>query len=227
MADVEDEPDPKSTGSKEKEPRRRDPEGTRRAILEAAKSEFCQHGLTGARIERITRKSRSNTRMIYHYFGSKEGVYLAVLESIYGEIRKQEQQLDLSHAEPIEGVRRLVLFTFDYFANRGDFIALISNENILKAKYLKRLPSILAMTVPLVDAIHSLLDRGVAAGVFREGIDPIQLYVSIVAQSQLHISNRHTLSVLFNADLRDADWLAERRAHTLDLILRYLRTDVP
>lgn len=212
-----------STASDAARPARpRDPERTRRAILDAARSEFCQHGLTGARIERITRRSRTNTRMIYHYFGNKEGLYLAVLESVYGEIRKQEQALDLGRAEPGEGIRRLVLFTFDFFAARSDFIALIMNENILRARFLKRLPSIQAMTVPLVEAIRDLLARGEAEGVFRGGVDPVQLYVSIVAQSQVHISNRFTLSVLFHADLGDPDWLAARRAHTLEMILSHL-----
>ncbi len=202
--------------------RPRDPERTRRAILDAAKSEFCQHGLTGARIERITRKSHSNTRMIYHYFGNKEGLYLAVLESVYGAIRKQEQALDLAEADPVEGIRRLVGFTFDFFGSHSDFIALISAENIQRARFLKRLPSIQAMTTPLVEAIRDLLRRGQEKGLFRHDVDPVQLYVSIVAQSQLHISNRHTLSVLFDRDLRDGDWLAARRAHTMDLILSYL-----
>jgi len=202
--------------------RTRAPERTRAAILAAAKDEFCRFGLPGARIERISRKSRTNTRMIYHYFGNKEGLYLAVLESVYGEIRRQEGQLDLSGAGPVEGMRRLILFTFDFFAARRDFIALISNENILRARYLRRLPSIQAMTVPLVGAIRDLLERGHAAGEFRGGVDPVQLYVSIVAQSQLHISNRFTLSVLFDEDLSDADWLAARRAHVLDMILSYL-----
>ena len=203
-------------------PRTRDPERTRRAILDAAKAEFCLHGLTGARIERITRRSRSNARMIYHYFGNKEGLYLAVLESVYGEIRRQEQRLDLARMEPVEGMKRLIHFTFDFFAARSDFIALISAENIQKGRYLKRLPSIQSMTLPLIDSIRHLLERGSAAGVFRAGVDPVQFYVSIVAQSQLHISNRHTLSVLFNKDLSDQDWLAERRRHTLELMLGYL-----
>ena len=210
------------TGKPEPAARTRDPERTRRAILAAAKSEFCQHGLTGARVERITRKSHSNTRMIYHYFGNKEGLYLAVLEAVYGEIRTQEQALDLSRADPVEGIRRLVGFTFDFFASRGDFIALISAENIQRARCLKRLPSIQAMTTPLVETIRDLLKRGEAQGLFRTDVDPVQLYVSIVAQSQLHISNRHTLSVLFDQDLRDPDWLAARRAHTMDIFLTYL-----
>ena len=206
-------------------PQTRDPERTRRTILDAAKSEFCQHGLKGARIERITKKSRSNPRMIYHYFGNKEGLYLAVLESVYGEIRKQEQKLDLSEKDPITGMRHLILFTFDFFATRSDFIALINNENILRGRFLKRLPSIQAMTNPLIDTIRGLLERGHIEGVFRGGVDAVQLYVSIVAQSQLHISNRYTLSVLFNKDLTDNEWLADRREHTLDLILGYLTSE--
>ena len=202
--------------------RTRDPERSRQAILSAAKAEFCQHGLTGARVERISRRSRTNPRMIYHYFGNKDGLYLAVLESVYGEIRKLERQLELTARPPVEGMERLIGFTFDFFASRSDFIALIANENILKAKYLKRLPSIQAMTVPLVDSIRDLLARGVRDGVFREGVDPVQLYVSIVAQSQLHISNRHTLSVLFDRDLAAPDWIAARRAHTIEMLLAYL-----
>lgn len=202
--------------------RTRDPARSRQAILAAAKAEFCQHGLTGARVERISRRSRTNPRMIYHYFGNKDGLYLAVLESVYGEIRKLEQQLELTARPPVEGMERLIGFTFDFFASRGDFIALIAGENILKAKYLKRLPSIQAMTVPLVDAIRDLLARGAREGVFRQGVDPVQLYVSIVAQSQLHISNRHTLSVLFDQDLSAPDWIAARRAHTIEVLLAYL-----
>lgn len=208
-------------------PRPRDPERTRRAILEAAREEFCSHGLNGARIERITRRSRENTRMIYHYFGNKEGLYLAVLEAVYGEIRKQEQQLDLAAADPVEGMRRLILFTFDFFATRSDFLALISSENIQRGRFLKRLPSIQALTLPLVEAIRDLLGRGHRQGLFRGDVDAVQFYVSIVAQSQLHISNRFTLSVLFDEDLTDAAWLAARREHTLALLLRFLTSNPP
>lgn len=207
--------------------RPRDPKRSRQAILGAAKSEFCQYGFTGARVERISTRSRTNPRMIYHYFGNKEGLYLAVLESVYGEIRKREHELDLASAKPVEGMRRLISFTFDFFAGRSDFIALISNENILKGKYLKRLPSIQAMTVPLVGSIRDLLERGRREGVFRAGIDPVQLYVSIVAQSQLHISNRFTLSVLFDQDLADAAWLAARKAHTVEMLIAYLTSADP
>ncbi|MFZ1727275.1 MAG: TetR/AcrR family transcriptional regulator [Albidovulum sp.] len=212
----------KQPDRKQADIRRRDPDRTRRAILDAARAEFCQHGFNGARVERISRRSKSNMRMIYHYFGNKEGVYLSVLESAYSDIRSQELQLDLAHSAPLEGMRRLILFSFDFFATRSDFIALINTENILKGRFLKRLPSIQAMSVPLIDAIRDLLGRGEKEGVFRTGIDPLQFYVSIVAQSQLHISNRYTLSVLFNQDLTDQDWLKTRREHTTEMLLAYL-----
>ena len=202
--------------------RTRDPERSRRAILDAAKDEFCRYGLTGARVERISKRSRTNARMIYHYFGNKEGLYLTILEAVYSEIRSQEQKLDLASAEPVEGMRRLIAFTFDFFASRGDFIALIANENILQARYLKQLKSIEATTVPLIEAIRDLLQRGESAGIFRASVDPVQLYVSIVAQSQLHISNRHTLSVLFDKNLADPAWLKARRVHTVEMLISYL-----
>ncbi len=213
---------PKLRNKKQIELRRRDPDQTRRAILEAARTEFCQHGFNGARIERISRRSKTNMRMIYHYFGNKEGMYLSVLESVYSDIRNQELELDLAAKPPLDAMRRLVLFSFDFFATRSDFIALISTENILKARFLKRLPSIQAMSVPLLDAIRDMLYRGESEGTFRSGIDPLQLYVTIVAQCQLHISNRYTLSVLFNQDLNDKEWLRERREHTVEIILAYL-----
>jgi AcrR family transcriptional regulator len=202
--------------------RTRDPERSRRAILEAARSEFCEHGFTGARTERIARASKTNIRMIYHYFGNKEGLYLAVLGSVYGEIRKGEQELEFARLAPVDGMRRLILFTFDFFAARRDFVALIANENILRARFLERLPGVQAMTLPLIGAIGDLLRRGERQGLFRAGVDPVQFYLSIVAQSQLHVSSRFTLSVLFNQDLSDPTWLEQRRAHTLDLLLSYL-----
>jgi TetR/AcrR family transcriptional regulator len=212
----------KQSKRKQTEIRSRDPDRTSRAILDAARVEFCQHGFNGARIERISRRSKSNMRMIYHYFGNKEGVYLSVLESVYSDIRNQELKLDLANSAPLEGMRRLILFSVDFFAKRSDFIALISTENILKGRFLKRLPSIQAMSTPLIDAIRVLLHRGEKEGVFQAGIDPLQFYVSIVAQSQLHISNRYTLSILFNQDLTDQDWLRARREHTVEMLLTYL-----
>lgn len=201
---------------------KRNAERSKAAILQAATEEFCTHGFPGARVERIALRSKANMRMLYHYFGNKEGLYMAVLESVYGQIRSEEQKLDLKNMPPVEGMRRLTLFTFDFFAQHPHFVALINNENILNGRFLGRSERIKAMTVPLVESIEDLLQRGRAEGVFRDGIDAIQLYVSIVAQSQIHISNRHTLSILFDRDLDDPEWLAQRRAHAETLIMDYV-----
>ncbi len=202
--------------------RERNAKKSRQAILNAAKSEFCLYGFSGARVERIARKSKANMRMIYHYFGSKEGVYLAVLETIYGEIREGENKLDLTHAEPLEGIRKLIGFTFDFFAARRDVLALINSENTMKGRFLKRLPHVQAMTLPLVETIRGILDRGQGQGVFRGDVDPVQLYVSIVALSQLHLLSQFTLSVIFAQDLSDPDWLAQRRVHIERMLVSYL-----
>lgn len=202
--------------------RKRDPARSREAILAAATAEFCRHGLDGARVERIAEASRTNMRMLYHYFGSKADLYLAVLERVYAEIRAEEQRLNLTGLAPVEGMRRLVDFTFSFFGRRTDFVALMNNENLLGAQHLKRSRRVPELTQPLVGAIEDLLRRGRQQGVFRGDVDPVQLYVSIVAQSYFHVSNRHTLSVLFGRDLGAAEWTEARRIHARDLILAYL-----
>jgi len=202
--------------------RQRDPEKSRARILKAATDEFCAHGFNGARVERIARKSCANMRMLYHYFGSKEGLYLAALDKVYSEIRSEERKLNLGAFDPVAGMLELVCFTFDFFATHPEFVGLINNENLMKGRFLKKSPKIRAMTIPLVETIEDLLKRGVAAGVMRPDIEPIQLYISIVAQSQLHISNRYTLSAIFDRDLGDREWLRERRRHAQGLILGYL-----
>jgi TetR/AcrR family transcriptional regulator len=203
--------------------RSRDPVRSKAAILETAIQEFCQHGYSGARIERIARGSNSNMRMIYHYFGNKEGLYLAVLESAYLRIREQEKKLDLVHAEPVEGIRTLIRFTFDFFRSNKDVLALINHENTLKGRFLRKLPTVRKMTPPLVAAIGDLLKRGHRQGHFRGSVDAIQFYVSLVALSQLHILNRYTLSTIFNKDLSAAGWIAERRSHIENILMSYLR----
>jgi TetR/AcrR family transcriptional regulator len=206
--------------------RSRDPVKSKQVILQAASAEFCQHGFSGARIERIATKSKSNMRMIYHYFGSKEGVYLAALEAAYARIRNQELTLDLTQAEPLEGIRTLIGFTFDFFATNTDVIALINNENTLKGRFLRKLTNVQAMTLPLIASISNMLERGNRQGIFRSGVDPLQFYVSLVSLSQLHILNRYTLSIIFDQNISDSGWLKQRRAHVEDVLLAYL-TSVP
>jgi AcrR family transcriptional regulator len=202
--------------------RGRDPVKSKQTILQTATDEFCQHGFSGARVETIAAKSRSNMRMIYHYFGNKEGLYLAVLEAAYARLRNREHALDLDRASPVDGIRALIRFTFDFFAANQDVLALINSENTQKGRFLRKLPNVRAMTVPLINSISVLLKSGLQQKRFRPGIDAIQFYVSLVALSQLHILNRHTLSVIFDKDITDAIWLKERRDHVEDVLMGYL-----
>jgi len=201
----------------------RDPERTRAAILAAATQEFTAKGLTGARVDAIAKRARVNKRMIYHYFGGKDGLYLAVLEATYEAIRNAELALHLTDRDPVEGMCELVLFTWRYFLAHPEFLSLLGTENLHKAAYLKRSRRIRELHSPLVGMISSLLARGVKARVFRAGVDPVELYVTIAALGFFYLSNRHTLSTIFGRDLAAPRSITARGDHIVDVVLNYLK----
>lgn len=205
--------------------RARDPARTRAAILAAARAEFSEHGLEGARIDAIARRAATNKRMLYHYFGNKEGLYCAVLAEAYREIRQGERALQLDQYDPVEAMARLVRFTFRHFLECPWFIALLTNENLMRARYLRTLPEMHGLHSPLVDQIRKLIRRGAQSGIFRDDVDPVQLYISIAGISYFFFSNRYTLSAIFGRDLGSVGERAARRQHVIDLILGYLRPD--
>ena len=181
--------------------RRRDPDRTRELILEAATVELAGKGIGGARVDAIAARAGANKRMIYHYFGDKQRLYLAVLERIYAELRDAEAALRLERLEPRLAMRRLVEFSFDYCAGHPHFIRLLDNENLHEARNLKRSAAIRRRNSPLVGMIGDLLKRGEAAGAFRPGVDPVQLYISIAALGYFYFANIHTLSEVFGMKL--------------------------
>lgn len=205
-------------------PIKRDAAATRDRVLKAAIAEFCRYGYDGARTDRVARRSGSNIRMIYHYFGSKERLYLAVLERVYSEVRTKEAALNLRDHEPVEGMLALVDFTFAHLLDHPEFIELIRNENLLRGRYLKKSRFVPEAALPLVSAMKDLLSRGVRQGVFRDDVDPVQLYVSILSLCFVHLSNRYTLSIMFRKDLSDTRWLAQRRRHIRGIIETFLTT---
>lgn len=201
----------------------RDPEGTKSAILAAATREFMEKGFGGARIDAIAAHARINKRMLYHYYGGKEALYLAVLEETYASIRLAEAKLDLLHREPAEGLRELVQFTFRYFLEHPEFISLLGTENLLQAKFLKTSERIVAMNSPLIDELRGVLERGAKAGVFRKNADPLDVYITMAALSFFPLSNRWTLSTVFGRDVgskKEGDRWAE---HISDVLLRSLK----
>ena len=201
----------------------RDAERTRAAILDAATQEFARHGLSGARVDRIAIKADINKRMLYHYFGGKEALFLAVLEATYARIRTAETTLSLLDVAPEESVRRLVEFTWRYYLEHPEFIPLLNNENLYRARHLKRSPSLKAMNSPLIDTLAQVLGRGRRDGVFRPGVDALQLYVSIASLAYFFLSNNHTLSAIFGRDLATPAARRARLAHMTAMVLGYLR----
>ena len=200
----------------------RDSERSRAAILDAATVEFTTHGYGGASVNEVAARASINKRMIYHYFGSKEGLWLAVLEATYQKIRDAERELELSHLSPHEAMRRLVLFTFDYFLANPEFISLLNTENMLRARHLHGSTQVRRIHSPHVASLRDLLARGAATGDFRVDVDPVQIYISIAALSYFYFSNQHTLGVIFQRDLMGASELELRRAHVADMIMEYL-----
>lgn len=211
---------PAAAGARRRRPR--DAAATADRILQAAIAEFADNGFNGARMDAIARRADANMRMLYHYFGSKNALYLAVLETVFGDIRTQEQRLNLNDLAPLPAMMKLFDFTFAHFAANPLFIRILASENLLGGKHLKKSKRVSILSSPLMVAMREVLARGVAEGVFRASIDPLQLYVTMVALSYFHISNAPTLSHLFSANLTSARWRAERRAHAREMVLAYL-----
>ena len=192
-------------------------------ILDVATSEFAEKGLSGARIDKIAAATQTSKRMIYYYFGSKEGLYLAVLEESYRRMRSIEAQLDLDELPPEEALRRLVGFTFDHHLGNPGYIRLVMSENMERASHLAQSKIIRELNVPAIGAVEKLYARGVAAGVFRAGLDPIDIHASISALTFFNVSNQHTFGLIFKGDTHSEPALATRRGSIIDMLVRFLR----
>jgi AcrR family transcriptional regulator len=208
---------------KKKTTRTNDPERTQANILAVAEAEFGEKGLAGARIDEIAAATNTSKRMIYYYFGSKEGLYLAVLEEAYRRVRDVEAELHLQDLTPEEALRRLVAFTFDHHLHHENYIRLVMSENIHRGEYLAQSPRIQELNVPAIAAIKNLYERGVKAGTFRKGLNPIDIHASISALSFFNVSNRHTFSLIFKLDMNSPTYITARREHVVEMIVRFVR----
>ncbi|MGH8782694.1 TetR/AcrR family transcriptional regulator [Paraburkholderia sp.] len=214
-------PDPDSPPSGGR--RKYDPEQTKRNILDVATQEFSAMGLTGARVDAIAERTSTTKRMLYYYFGSKEGLYEAVLDKVYGDIRALEQDLHVSELDPIEGLRTLVEFTFDYHDRHRDFVRLVTIENIHGAKYIEQLKSFKSRNASVIDTIEDLLARGVAAGEFRADIDAIDLHLLISSLCFHRVGSRHTFGAAFGRDPSHPRLRARHREMIVDATLRLVK----
>ena len=208
---------------KRETPRTNDPERTKANIMEVAAAEFGEKGLAGARIDVIAAATQTSKRMIYYYFGSKEGLYLAVLEESYRRVRDIESELHLQDLEPEQALRLLVAFTFDHHLNHENYIRLVMSENINRGQYLAQSKNIHELNVPAIAAIRHLYQRGVKSGVFRPGLDAVDIHASISALSFFNVSNRHTFGLIFKLDTRSPAYIAHRRDSVIEMIVRFMR----
>ena len=214
---------PRATRPAAAKPRVNDPDRTMADILDVATREFAAKGLTGARIDEIADRTRTSKRMIYYYFGSKEGLYVAVLEEAYRRIRSIESRLNLGDLPPEEALRKLVAFTFDYQVANPDFIRLVMTENIHNGEFLARSKTVQDLNVPAIEAVRAVYERGVADGTFRDQLDPLDLHMSISALCFFTVSNRHTFSLIFERNVGSAAALAARRDSIVEMVARFVR----
>jgi TetR/AcrR family transcriptional regulator len=204
-------------------PQRRDPAATRKKLLTAARREFASSGLAGARVDEIAARAGVNKQLVYHYFGDKDALYLAVLEWVYEEIRAQERELNLEGLPPEQAIKKLIESSFDYLAAHPDFIVLLNDENRGGARHVRGSRKLEAMHSPLVSLVSTTLSQGVKAGIFRRGINPVHLYISIAGLSYFYFSNTPTLSAIFGKDLSSRAARQARRKHVVDLVMHSLR----
>jgi TetR/AcrR family transcriptional regulator len=201
----------------------RDPERTKQRILTVASDEFANKGYDGARVDEIVRRSKVSKNLIYYYFGSKEELFIAVLESAYVNLREQQDALGLNAIPPKDAIRKLVADLFHYWRNSRAFIGFLTSENFHKAKHIKKSKFAPNAYHKLIESLSAVLDAGVKQGVFRDEVDPINLYISISGLSYQYFSNQYTLSFVLNKDLTSQEALESRLKHTEDVILGYLR----
>jgi AcrR family transcriptional regulator len=219
--------DPPSTELNKEVGRTNDPARTMAGILEVATHEFADKGLTGARIDAIAAATRTSKRMIYYYFGSKDGLYLAVLEEAYRRMRAIESDLHLDDLPPIDALQKLVEFTYDHHRDNEDFIRLVMNENIQRGDYLRQSQSIQQLNSKAIESVREVYDRGVLQGVFRGGLDPVDIHSAISAFTFFNVSNRHTFGLIFQDRSSQEKATTLKRGHVVELILRFVSHSIP
>lgn len=202
--------------------RTRDADATKARILSAAKAEFARLGLGGARVDEIAEKAEANKRMIYHYFGNKEDLFAAVLEDVYLDIRTAEQELKLDDLPPDQAMETLVRFTWDYYLENPEFIRLVNSANLHKGKHLEGADKVKLASQRYIALIQSILDRGVAVGLFRAGVDAGQLNITIAAIGYYYLTNRFSGEILFARDYMTEKALEDRLAFNIDTVMRII-----
>ena len=202
---------------------RRDPKRTRQRIVRCATAEFAKRGYDGARIDGIVNRLGISKNLLYHYFKSKEELFIVVMEQAYDEMRRCHRDMQLVDLEPVDAMALLVSYTFQHFIDKPEIINLLNSENIHQARHITKSKQIKTLYNPLLDAIRVILEKGQESGNFRSNVDPMELYISISGLGYFYLSNRHTLSTIFHRKLATPEGLRKRHQHIIDVIMGYLR----
>jgi AcrR family transcriptional regulator len=201
------------------------PEANRGRILAAATTEFASRGFEGASMDAIAARTQTTRALINYYFGSKERLYLAVLERVYAEIREAENELEVEHLAPVDAIRRIVEFTYDYYVDHQYFVRLVVAENQAKGRHIKHCPSLRTVNRPIVDMLGAVIARGQAGGVFRRGVDPVDVHMAIAALGIFNVANQYTFGSLFQAEMGAKGDVPRRRATVAEIVLRWLEPE--
>jgi len=198
------------------------PEANRARILGAATVEFASRGFKGASMDAIAARTNTTRALINYYFGGKEKLYLAVLERVYAEIRAAEIELDLDHLPPVEAIRCIVEFTYNYYVEHEDFVRLVVAENQAKGRHMKKSAAMRTVNRPIVETLGAVITRGQADGTFRADVDPIDVHMSIAALGMFNVTNQYTFGAIFQRAMGAKGDVPRRRRMVVDMILSWL-----
>jgi AcrR family transcriptional regulator len=198
------------------------PQANRASIVAAAIDEFAARGFKGASMDAIAARTHTTRALINYYFGSKEKLYIAALEQVYAEIREAEGTLDLDHLPPLDAMRRIVEFTYDYYVAHEGFVRLVVAENQARGRHLRKSKMMRTLNRPIIDRLSGVITRGQAQGLFRREADPVEIHKSIAALGMFNVTNRHTFGAIFQREMGSKGDLARRRQIVADMIISYL-----
>ena len=190
---------------------------SRARILDGAAEEFAGAGFAGARIDRIARRTRLNVRMIYYHFGSKKGVYRAVLEHIYEQMSAVLDALPASPRRALDAFGAYV----DLLTEHPRFADVLVRELLDGAKHLKALWK---ERPELFKQIHvharQVYEHGVASGELR-ALDPALTVMTVTSIICFLTAARHAHALFL--DPKRSDESSAWKAHLQTLLLDGIR----
>lgn len=201
------------------------PEANRARIIQAALDEFAARGFKGASMDAIAARTHTTRALINYYFDGKEKLYIAVLEQVYGEIREAEGELDLDHLAPVDAMRRIVEFTYNYYVTHEGFVRLVVAENQARGRQFRKSRTMRTLNRPIIDRLSRVIARGQQEGRFRPDVDPVEIHKAMAALGMFNVTNQYTFGAIFQREMGSKGDVARRRDIVAEMILRYLKRE--